>query len=173
MFLSKPRMAFLSALTAAALAVLFAFTLAVPAARAQSGTSTVTNLHYHACLSEDGTSLLVGLSPCNTNHSEYWTVSNPISITVNGSQRTAFELRNLHSNLCLDEYGYFVEADTCYGYHTQYWFIRQEMLSVGTFVVELENYHYGLCLGADGSVVGTNTCDPSNSADYWFGPAVT
>lgn len=172
MFSSKPRTALLSALTAATLAVLFAFALAVPAASAQSDTpfGRMQNIHWGTCLSENGTTALVGLSDCNTNHSEYWAFSNPIPITVDGTQTSAFELRNAHSNLCLDEYGHSVSADTCHQYHQQYWFLQPKG-SIGGSDWVIENLHYGLCLwagGATGPFVGASTCPTSiNGAAIW------
>ena len=153
-------------MAALALAVLSAFTLAAPAASAQpSGTGLVINIHYGTCLSENSTSLEVGLSACNSNHSEWWTPSG--GTIING--QAAYELVNYHSNECLSEDGFFVGADTCTGNHAEYWYARR--VEVGTNPDELVNVHYGLCLGASaatGPFVGTNTCPQSvNGAALW------
>jgi hypothetical protein len=156
-----------AATAALALAVLFAFTLAVPAASAQSsGEDQVVNVHYFTCLSENGTTLEVGLSSCDTtNRSELWAASHPIS--VNG--HSAFQLLNDHSRKCLGEDGTFVGADTCSSNHAEYWHIHAVGLGDD---VELVNLHYGLCLGAStatGPFVGTNTCPAHiNGAALWI-----
>jgi hypothetical protein len=107
------------------------------------------------CLSENGDTSTVGASPCNTNHSEYWTFKS----TVNGE---VGQLRNLHSNLCLSVDGTttLVGASPCNTNHAEYWFILP-----GNPLIA--NYHSGLCLEAVESRVVQTTCSPSDTLEQW------
>lgn len=154
-----------TAITGAAalvLGVASAFTLAVPANAQPHGTGWVLNLHYNACLSELGTTpgVLIGLSGCDTNHSEDWTVDE-VGTGV-------FELINYHSNLCLSEDGHTVGVSACDGNHAEYWKLGAQNVPYSDFW-QVKNDHWGLCLGANDTGLGhtgANTCS-SNNAAFW------
>jgi hypothetical protein len=124
---------------------------------AQVVAARFVNVHYGTCIGELAYTSQVGLSPCNTNHSEYWYYV-PGAVT---------QIKNVHSGLCLsvDGTAETVGASPCNSNHAEFWY---GIWGPGDLGFEVINDHTGLCLQGYGShVYQAGSCGSFNHAFLW------
>lgn len=115
------------------------------------------NVHLGTCIGELAYTSQVGLSPCNTNHSEYWYYY-PGAVT---------QIQNVHSGLCLsvDGSAETVGASPCNSNHAELWY----GIPGPSGFEEVINDHTGLCLQGYGThVYQGNGCPSFNHAFLWY-----
>jgi hypothetical protein len=119
------------------------------------------NAEFGECLSEDGTTSVVGLSPCNANDSEHWGVG-----ATAAGYPGFYQLVNQHSGQCLSVNGDIdvVGTSPCNSNHAEFW--SYETNSNPTIIYNLHT-GFGLQAVDDGANGVVQSAEPINPYDLW------